>query len=140
MTITSCVGARRATAFICPLRERSTSALGREARNTVGVCSCTEFSPEQWIRRLCHPSAHRGVCSESVFTFLTALLFYWNRPVGKGRYIFLNGDFYDGEFCKNKAHGVGVYYHTNGNIFSGQWVSAEVACLLCISHFYRWNA
>lgn len=54
-------------------------------------------------------------------------------PVGRGRYIFKNGDFYDGEFHKNKAHGVGVYYHSNGNIFTGQWVSPpwDRCTLLC---------
>eukprot|EP01041_Mallomonas_annulata_P019431 gene19431-38773_t len=38
---------------------------------------------------------------------------------GAGRFIFNNGDFYDGEFQHDKAEGVGVYYHTReGNVYT----------------------
>jgi hypothetical protein len=57
-----------------------------------------------------------------LYLMLTSPLLSMYRS-GKGRYMFKNGDFYDGEFHKDKAHGVGVYYHSNGNIFTGQWVS-----------------
>jgi hypothetical protein len=28
---------------------------------------------------------------------------------GRGRYVFRSGDFYDGDFVRNEAHGDGVY-------------------------------
>ena len=59
----------------------------------------------------------------------------------KGRYIFVNGDFYDGEFHKDKAHGLGTYYHNNGSIFTGQWVhtytymAITVCMYVCMCHW-----
>ena len=41
---------------------------------------------------------------------------YWNNNIaeGKGRLIHSDGDDYDGDGVKGKAHGKGVYYHFNG--------------------------
>ena len=40
---------------------------------------------------------------------------------GKGKYIFANGDIYEGDFVNSKMSGQGTYTYKNGDIYIGQW-------------------
>ena len=43
---------------------------------------------------------------------------------GVGRFVYPNGDIYEGEFFENKMHGEGSYtYKKSGDIYSGSWVN-----------------
>ena len=42
---------------------------------------------------------------------------------GRGRIIFRNGDYFEGEFKNNKANGFGKYVNVNGEIYLGNWVN-----------------
>jgi hypothetical protein len=39
----------------------------------------------------------------------------------KGRWIYPNGLYYEGEFIKNKPSGTGVWYCKNGNVVNGEF-------------------
>ncbi|PIP71757.1 MAG: phosphatidylinositol-4-phosphate 5-kinase, partial [Nitrospinae bacterium CG22_combo_CG10-13_8_21_14_all_47_10] len=40
---------------------------------------------------------------------------------GKGKYLYANGDRYQGEFQNDLPNGQGVYILANGNVYSGLW-------------------
>lgn len=42
---------------------------------------------------------------------------------GYGRIIFLNGDYYEGEFKDNKANGIGKQVTSSGHTYEGQWIN-----------------
>jgi hypothetical protein len=39
--------------------------------------------------------------------------------IGKGIYKFNNGDVYSGDFLNGKKHGIGKYIYFNGDIYEG---------------------
>jgi hypothetical protein len=40
---------------------------------------------------------------------------------GKGRLIYENGDFYEGELQNDKAINLGIYINDNGSKYIGEW-------------------
>jgi len=42
-------------------------------------------------------------------------------PHGKGRYTFLNGEVFEGEYLNGLQHGNGRYTHNNGDVFEGEY-------------------
>jgi hypothetical protein len=40
---------------------------------------------------------------------------------GKGKFIHVDGDVYEGEWKEDKANGRGVYTHANGSKYEGEW-------------------
>lgn len=44
-----------------------------------------------------------------------------NKPHGKGRFSYSNGNSYDGEWQKGEFHGTGTYGYANGDSFTGEW-------------------
>lgn len=40
---------------------------------------------------------------------------------GKGMERYSNGNKYEGDFVKGKAHGKGVYHWANGEVYDGEW-------------------
>ena len=38
------------------------------------------------------------------------------------RVIYPNGDYYEGDFCKNKCEGIGKYVQKNGKYYEGDWL------------------
>ena len=40
---------------------------------------------------------------------------------GKGKFIFLNGNFYEGDYKQNKANGNGTLTLSNGHQYTGDW-------------------
>ena len=50
---------------------------------------------------------------------------YWinGHYEGYGKYIFENGDYYEGEFKNNLCNGKGIEYDKEGNIlYEGNWI------------------
>lgn len=48
--------------------------------------------------------------------------FWVNDELIYGKETYLNGDYYEGYFDKNRSHGYGKYYFKNENIYEGEWV------------------
>lgn len=44
-----------------------------------------------------------------------------NKACGRGLFIHVEGDKYEGEWKNDKANGFGKYDHVNGAIYEGQW-------------------
>jgi hypothetical protein len=42
-----------------------------------------------------------------------------SKACGKGKFSYVNGDVYDGEWENDKANGNGVYLHKDGSIYEG---------------------
>lgn len=40
---------------------------------------------------------------------------------GKGKYIFGNGNRYEGGWLNNLKHGFGYFYYQSGELYFGQW-------------------
>lgn len=40
---------------------------------------------------------------------------------GRGRLIHSDGDIYEGQWVKDKAHGKGVYLNKDGSSYNGEW-------------------
>jgi len=40
---------------------------------------------------------------------------------GTGKYVFLNGDFYSGQYCQNKYHGEGTLNLKGVGVYTGDW-------------------
>ena len=47
------------------------------------------------------------------------------RMSGKGIYIFIGGDRYEGEFSKNEFLGKGIYYFSHGDIYEGDFRNSD---------------
>ena len=47
------------------------------------------------------------------------------RAHGKGKFLYVNGAKYVGEFKKGKRHGFGKYVYANGNYYVGEWKNDE---------------
>lgn len=41
---------------------------------------------------------------------------------GKIKILYPSGEFYEGDFYKNKRNGKGTLYYTNGDIYEGEWL------------------
>ena len=56
---------------------------------------------------------------------------------GKGKYIYQNGDFYEGEWKNNKKHGEGMYKYHDGKELNGIWENDKLikkydtVCKIC---------
>lgn len=46
-----------------------------------------------------------------------------NKAHGKGKFIHVDGDLYEGEWIDDKANGYGVYIHANGTRYEGNWLN-----------------
>lgn len=42
---------------------------------------------------------------------------------GKGRYITVNGDFFEGNYVNGASHGFGVFVHPDGSVYKGMWMN-----------------
>jgi hypothetical protein len=40
---------------------------------------------------------------------------------GKGKYVYINGDVYEGDYKNGKKEGKGKYVFVNGNVYEGDW-------------------
>ena len=40
---------------------------------------------------------------------------------GKGKYVYANGDIYEGDFVNGKREGQGTYTNKYGNYYTGEW-------------------
>ena len=48
------------------------------------------------------------------------------KPEGKGKYIYENGEYYIGEFKSGERHGKGILYYSDGKIKQkGNWINDE---------------
>jgi len=60
---------------------------------------------------------------------------------GKGRYITVNGDFFEGNFIKGAANGYGIFIHSDGSLYKGQWMNdlpwGEGEEWLCDGSYYK---
>lgn len=99
----------------------------RNARHGRGCCYYRYHRNPDATHAIYMGSWYRGVCDgHGIFQCSNGdrYIGQWGggKKEGVGRYTFGgSGDFYDGEFHKDRANGMGIYYHSNGNIYKGQW-------------------
>ena len=47
---------------------------------------------------------------------------------GKIKILFMNTEFYEGDFKGNKRNGRGVHYYKNGDFYDGEWSNDKRIC------------
>lgn len=43
------------------------------------------------------------------------------KPTGRGKFLHVDGDIYDGNWKNDKAHGYGIYIRQDGGRYEGYW-------------------
>lgn len=91
-----------------------------------GKGTVTYVTPKGGILELYEGDWVNGMLIVVVYIFFSKLLLYIHnlgKMHGFGKYVYMDGGVYTGDWVEGRMHGKGVYLFPNGNSYDGEWVN-----------------